>query len=352
VIENQQVQPVQEPLIDTDGGVFEGPSNPPRFDAPLKLENRGVTKQKSQAEAEDPSGLEQFTFWSKQTILKNSVAAKLRVAGMVKEADTLEKCHTQYTFAVCNGCHKTQRFPNRCDLFFCPECQPRLANERRRTVTWWSHQARQPKHVTLTVTNTASLTTGHVQEFRKWFTALRRSVFAKDWVGGFYSFEVTKESSKWHLHLHALIDARWIDQLQLSEKWRKITNGYGYIVRVKDARGQNYLSEVTKYAVKGIMLATWTPAEIATFVTAFKGVRTFGVFGSLYGLRTEFADFLRSVRESKPRCECGCNEARYYSEFEYVSRELVPTPDRASIPPPVPSPQPEFRDFVRPMQPR
>jgi hypothetical protein len=305
----------------------------------VKLEIRGVTSQPSQ-----------FVLWSKQTIYKNSVAAKLRSIGLKDEAHKLENCHTQYTFAVCNGCNHVSKFPNRCDLFYCPECQPRLANDRRRAVEWWTREVQQPKHVVLTVKNISDLTSAHVREFVSWFNKLRRRKFARNWLGGFRSLEVTNEGNGWHLHLHALVNAQWIDSFKLSEEWQSVTNGLGRIVKVKDARQKNYLAEVTKYAVKGVELSCWSPDKIKTFIRAFEGVRTFAVFGSLYGLRTKFAEWFKFIRDQKPLCKCGCSDARYFSESEFLELDLVPRCDNACPIPPPQQPHPEFGFVLSAMQ--
>jgi len=309
------------------------PQESVRFDSPsIELERRGTTQQ-----------LHQHLLWSKCTIHKNTVAAKLREADHQEQSLKLENCHTHYTFAVCSGCNKVNKFPNRCDLFFCPECQPRLSQDRKKAVEWWTKEVRQPKHVVLTCQNVPNLTKFHVQEFRKWFTNLRRSKFAQNWRGGFYSLEVTNEGRGWHLHLHALVDAQWIDSFRLSAAWEKATNGLGKIVKVRDARGKDYLAEVTKYVVKGVQLAAWEKEKIVTFIEAFDGVRTFGVFGSLYGARTKFAEWWKQIRGAKPQCPCGCCHARYFSEAEWLEMDFVATPDMKPLPPPAIPAHPELK---------
>ena len=304
--------------------IDESAPNPPRFDEPsVKLESRGTTQQ-----------IHQSLLWAKSTIHKNTTAAKLRSVGRADEAAKLEQCHTIYTFAQCQGCRTVQKFPNRCDLFYCAECQPRLSGDRKKAVEWWTREIKQPKHVVLTLKNTDDLSKGHVQEAKKWLTNLRRSKFARNWVGGFYSIETTNEGNGWHLHFHLLIDAGWIDAIELSRQWARVTNNMGRIVKVKDARGTNYLAEVTKYAVKGVQLAAWSGEQIKTFIDAFTGVRTFGVFGSLYGARTRFYEFWKAVRGSQPSCKCGCCSIRYFSESEFLELDLRPTNEAAAIPPP------------------
>lgn len=297
-----------------------------RFDlpAPIQLETRGVIRHipailpGSEPEASQPE------FWTAQTQHKNSVAAKLREGGRPDLAATLEDCHSRFTVSVCGACHRVARFPNRCDLFCCPECQPRLARERRNSVEWWSREIHQPKHVVLTMTNTHDLTAGHVQELKHCFSKLRHRKFASNWAGGFYGLEVTNEGRGWHLHLHALVDAKWIDAGQLAVQWASVTSGFGKIVRVKDCRKADYMAEVTKYAVKGSQLAKWSPAQVVEFVNAFEGIRTFGVFGSLFGKRTEFAEWLKTLRDKKPLCPCGCSQLSYFTEVEWFLKQHLP----------------------------
>lgn len=328
--------------------IDEGPEEPPRFDPPaVKLDHRGTTEGKTAPPAGGKAQLHQQLMWSARTIHKNTVAAKLRSIGRITECEKLEKCHTFYTVAVCNSCGTYQKFPNRCDLFYCDECQPRRSSDRQKAVEWWANEIHQPKHVILTVKNVPELNRLHVLEFKKWFKKLRTSAFAKNWLGGFYCLEVTKENRGWHLHLHALINAGWIDAFQLSAHWEKITNGMGKIVKVRDARAKSYLHEVTKYVVKGAQLAAWTPEEIATFIDAFQRVQTFGVFGSLYGMRTEFAEWFKLVRKGHTVCSCGCEQFRFMTEHDFLTLDLLPEREIA-LPPPKQDHTLTF-EFARPL---
>jgi hypothetical protein len=142
------------------------------------------------------------------------------------------------------------------------------------------------------------------------------------------------------------VDARWIDAGQLAVEWNSVNGGWGSIVKVKDCRQGGYLGEVSKYAVKGSMLAKWTGFQINQFIQAFSGVRAFGVFGSLFGKRTEFAAWLETLRDSKPRCSCGSCNVSYISEAEALLRDFVPRSNSATIPPPQPvHPEFDLHDF-------
>ena len=302
--------------------------------SPLQLETRGITSYRPDLAHRAKQPESQSEFWSHQTIHKNTVAAKLREAGMWEEAQKLENCHSTWTIAHCNSCGLEQKFPNRCDNFYCPECQPRLSRDRFRSLEWWTSEVQQPKHVVLTVANIPDLCQGHILELKRWWTRLRARKFCDNWRGGLYGIEVTNEGKGWHLHIHALVDARWIDAPQLAREWCSVTGAAGYIVKVKDVRNADYLREVCKYAVKGNQLATWTPDQIATFVRAFDGVRTFGVFGNLYGKRTEFAEWIKAIRESKPRCSCGSSDVTYSSEIDHIMHDLRPNSESSTRPPP------------------
>jgi hypothetical protein len=306
---------------------------------PLILDLRGVTSQPAKDTAPKQKAKRTPDFWSQSVIHRNTVAAKLRKAGAEEIATKLEDCHAHTTVAVCTNCAKVTTFANRCDLFFCPQCASRLQRERESQVGWWAKEIPQPKHVILTVRNFINLTPDAVEWFRAAWSKLRRSKFAANWRGGFYRFEVTNEGKGWHLHLHALVDADWIDQFGLSEQWAKNTNGAGYIVKVKDARGTDYLHEVTKYVVKGHQLAAWQPEQILQFVTAFTGKRTFGVFGSLYGKRTEFADWIADLKSERPACECGCDTNIFYDQTEWEVHKLDLRPTTKQRPPAIEAPR-------------
>lgn len=295
--------------------------------AEVLLETRGITSQKNKEF--------QRELWCRQTIHKNTVAAKLRSVGRADLSETLESCHSETTWCICKGCKTAKPFLNRCERFYCPECQPTLSRDRERSVGWWSREMQQPKHVVVTLVNEDNLTKNYVKWAKACFAKLRRRKFAANWIGGFYNWEVTKEKAGdvknghvlaggYHLHCHALVEAKWIDVHALAAEWQKVTGGKGRIVYVKDARQHDYLKEVTKYAVKGNQLAAWTGEEIAQFIDAFTGVRTFGVFGSLYGKRTEFRAWIEQLQQTHMKCKCGCTEFWYQSDFDYIHGELIP----------------------------
>jgi hypothetical protein len=277
----------------------------------------------------------QGSLWRSGEVFAASVAAKLREFGRFDLCEPLEHCHTESINLRCSGCRRVNTVWNRCDLFYCPRCQPRLSRERAEGVEWWTKQIAQPKHVVLTTTNTPDLTKAHVRYLIKSFGRLRRMKIWRKVRGGFYRIEVTNEGRGWHLHLHILCDVNYLDASELSKAWNSANRGFGHIVKVKDCRDREYLKEVTKYAVKGSDLAKWSPADIATFVDAFKGVRSFGVFGVLYGKRTEWKEWLASLAEKRATCVCGCSDYKVCTdkELEWLELHVNSPVDKLPLPP-------------------
>jgi hypothetical protein len=262
------------------------------------------------------------------------VAQKLHEAGRDELADTLSECHTKQTIQRCTGCARAVRFWNRCDNLLCPLCQPRLAHERRKAIEWWTKETHQSKHVCLTVRNTEKITRGQINRLKEALNRLRRRKFARGWRGGFGCLEVTNESKGWHLHLHLLVDADWIDQRQLAQEWAKATSQDVAIVWVKDARGKDYQREVQKYIVKGTTLAKWTAEDLGAFVDALQGTRTFFTFGTLYKRNAAYMESVKEQRALRRTCECGCQKFDYFSPDEWEWHKIQTEPLQPNAPPP------------------
>jgi hypothetical protein len=197
-------------------------------------------------------------------------------------------------------------------------------------------ECNQPKHVVLTVRNADHLSKKYLAWFKNKLGRLRRRSIARNWVGGFYALEITNEGRGWHLHCHLLIEARWIDARQLAIEWANLVGQDFAIVKVKDARDVDYVKELTKYVCKPNQLCKWQGDELHEFITTIEGSRMFGVFGSLYKKRTEFAEWLASIREHKPTCDCGCTTQRFFSALEWEAAGCQPTPQPSPRPPPSP----------------
>lgn len=222
------------------------------------------------------------------------------------------------------GCHKPTVIVNRCDRFYCPMCTSRLSFRRRLSVEFWTRQVKEPKHLVLTVRNRNSLSKTYVQSFKINLSKLRRSKVFNSVRGGLVSMEVTNEGKGWHLHSHLLLDSPFLDVKTIARKWASLVGQDFAIVCIKDVRNKSYLSEVTKYAVKGSQLAAWTGNEIAEFIDAFTGVRTFSVFGTLFKDRAKRQQLLNKLGPRSMSCpHCESEDFWYLDTNEWTEYECT-----------------------------
>lgn len=269
-------------------------------------------------------------FWLSCVAHAESVAAKLREVDRHKEADTISACCASPIHRQCCSCKKHEVLLNHCDNFYCPKCTARLARKRQQSIEWWTDQVKQPKHIVLTCRNTAQITKATVQKFQEAIRKLRRMKRQRGWQNGFCCLEITNEGRGWHLHAHILVDAKWIDSQALAEDWAHQIGQDFAIVKVKSCRGDDYLHEVAKYVCKSNTLAAWSGMDIASFIDAFTGIRTFSTFGKFHKLRAQHREFLDQIHDAAILCECGCSVFRLFSEdewqWELLKKEHAPPP--------------------------
>lgn len=260
--------------------------------------------------------------FSPEELWKRSLLAKIEGLIPWQVYDHLSRCGVDEIYRTCKSCHDWQTFYYRCSLKFCPLCNWRIARARAQLLKVWTQTIKQPKHVVLTQRNFPILTRKKIRQFQKAFARLRRSRLFRDVTGGCISIEITNEGNGWHLHAHVLVNAKWIDASALAVKWGKLVGQEFGIVKVKDARGQDYCNEVTKYVVKGSQLSSWEPEIIAQFIHAIKGVKFFSTFGELFKMRREIRDFLEATKPPQKPCDCGCSDFIYEDETRSICGEI------------------------------
>lgn len=222
------------------------------------------------------------TFWPEHRVLARSVAAKLRAGGEARLAARLERCGEEVGSVRCQNCGRSHPARYTCNLRWCPVCAWRISARRAALVSAWAETCAQPKHVVLTGRNTES---PEPRRYGDAFARLRRQKPFRDWTRGCRTIETTNEGRGWHVHLHALVDVRWIDPGELARRWGRLLGQEFAIVKVKDARLIEYLAELAKYACKPAQMAAWPEAEATQFVRACRGVRLFSTWGDLRGFK-------------------------------------------------------------------
>ena len=304
--------------------------------AGITLDQEGLSGQDPSDPSPTPHKVKQKEFWILAGIDRDSIVEKLHLAGSHEIARKLAECHTQQTVQQCTGCTRIVRFWNRCDLVICPICQPRLSYERKKAVSWWCKEVHQPKHVVLTCRNSEKITRTRIENFKRAIRRLRRRKIARGWRGGFGCLEITNEGRGWHLHCHLLIDADWIDAKGLAIVFGELVGQDFAIVHVSDARKGEYLHQVSKYVVKGNQMSKWCPEDVAAFVTALQGTRTFFTFGGLYKREAAFREVLAQLAANRRQCQCGCQKFKYFSPDEWEWHQIANQPRGPAPTPPDP----------------
>jgi hypothetical protein len=166
------------------------------------------------------------------------------------------------------------------------------------------------------------LTRRKLRQFTKALAKLRRQTVFEHVRGGSASIEITNEGNGWHLHAHCLVDATWIPAGELAIAWARLLDQEYGIVKVKDARGADYLAEVTKYVVKSSDMAKWPGEHINEFVRAIKGMRFFFTFGTLTTHAKAINAIILANRPPPAVCECGCSNFVFKTELDEILDDI------------------------------
>lgn len=142
---------------------------------------------------------------------------------------------------------------NRCRERQCPDCQRIRGLKHQAHFSSRVLAMENPKLLTLTLKHNNDALGDTITRLINSFAQLRRHAVWKQQVrGGLYVIELTrnKETKQWHVHLHCLINSKFIPHEWISEHWAKVT-GDSFIVHIKqaDAGTAKYLA---KYVSKAI----------------------------------------------------------------------------------------------------
>ena len=256
--------------------------------------------------------------FEREAIWSASIVSKLQELNRPDLYRPLADCHRYQTHFVCQSCHHETHALNRCDRFYCPLCVGRLAWRRRQKIAWWVKTVPEPKHIVLTQRNSSTFSKTYVHKFQKSLRSLRRSSTFRQVSGGLCSLEVTNERRGWHLHAHLLVDGPFIPGYDLSRAWARRVKQDFAIVKIKDCRDQSYLQEVTKYVIKGSILASFNGWEIECFIDAMTGVRCFSTFGSLFKDNALRMNAINALETPSMTCDKCSGEAFWYlDDAEY-----------------------------------
>lgn len=246
-------------------------------------------------------------------------------------AARLTKCG-QTLNLLCTCCGQLKPVLTRCDLKWCPSCQPALSARTAARYEAITAECDWPLFVTWTTKNFDDNTLNFVRHVRRSFAKLRRLRWWKRRVqGGVASIEVTNIGNGWHPHVHSLLDCQWlaVDEakprigaskaewknkarrvgMELAEQWSLCLARPGSVkVRRVWARdggdSKPVTSEVLKYSCKGTDLVECEERP-GSLIRMLDGCRLVTSWGTFYGHPAT----KRQHKAGAPCDKCGAKSA-------------------------------------------
>lgn len=223
---------------------------------------------------------------------------------------------------TCAQCGYTFQAPVYCGNRFCEVC----GNNRRRRISSKLKAITRNiqyrggfsiKHLVLTIPNVRDIRNA-AKILQKSFRRLRQHSFWQNKVhGGAWTIEVTGRPGKWHVHLHAMLESKFIPHSLLRRHWRKVSPGeIVYIKPIPPAIAINYLVTYVSKCEAEVEYHLYISDQL-------KGLRIFQPFGTWHGI------CLKVETEHYSCPDCG------YTGF-YWNPEEVPW-ERYGRSPPYPS---------------
>lgn len=156
----------------------------------------------------------------------------------------------------CTSCGTSFDAPVNCGNRFCPVCTTRRRCSVRSKLNHIvastpSVEGYDIKFLTLTIPNQENLHDGTVLLVRSFRKLRQRQFFRSRVRGGCYVIEICGTPHRWHIHLHAIIHARYIPHRKLSVIWASCSPGK--IVFITRIPLKAVVSYVTKYITKSVM---------------------------------------------------------------------------------------------------
>lgn len=262
-------------------------------------------------------------------IARETLKLRLWDEGRKDLVKQLSNCGNPLTLA-CADCTERRFVETRCDLKWCPTCQPALAARAADRFARIASKIKWPLFVTWTckhgrhddVTLLRTLQRGMIKiRAQRWW---KRAV-----AGGVNTWEVTRGAHGDHPHGHQLIDCEWLAVTVTKPKWgadkaewsrkgkqsvKEIADQWSMAigrtgtVKVRrcwrDDKGGigGAVREVLKYSVKGSELAQM-PGEIGPLIDVLSRTRLVAGFGSMYGNPA-----IKRRRCAPASCGCGCSK--------------------------------------------
>jgi len=203
-------------------------------------------------------------------------------AGSLK-LDQFEQCRTRAWFIRNSDTGRVRLASKQCRLRWCFHCAEARQQFVTSAVMPWFMTIRRPKLLTLTLKHNQKPLEEQIAFLYKCFTKLRGRKILKDACrGGVWLFQITFNSKRqeWHPHIHALIDSDFVNNNDLKQVWKKITQGSTIIhIRCVDDP-EKTLKHNARYAARPVSLLSIPESRWLELHNGFFGKRICGTWGT------------------------------------------------------------------------
>ena len=245
-----------------------------------------------------------------------------------KAAKRFIECQGKVNY-LCTNCGNTKAVAQNCESRLCLDCSKRTAGKmiqklHKKYKTIQKIVGFRLRMITLTIKTDGqyresiiklgkSMTKLWNNYLFRGIKGLRRTKGNRVLSGLVSSFEFGEESG--NVHAHCLYYGPFIDQEELSIKWKEITKD-SMIVDIRLVTDeQKGMIEVLKYVTN---LEKCEPSKLVQYYEALKGKRRIRTFGVFFGF--DFKD--KNFKPEKPACEkCGGKEWINENGFKWQLRK-------------------------------
>lgn len=150
-------------------------------------------------------------------------------------------------------------------------------------------EGKKARFLTLTLRSTTEPLAELLAKLTRDFTSLRRTkLWRKRVTGGVAFLEVKwkENTQRWHVHLHALLQGRYVPREEISKTWLKIT-GTSEVIDIRIVENEAHCTHyICKYASKPLdKTVVVEPLRLDEAIVALKGKRLCMTFGSWRGYK-------------------------------------------------------------------
>jgi len=223
-----------------------------------------------------------------------SVYSHIDFSAKKSRSEKLKECRTLAWFARHSDTGEVRIISNACKLRWCPICSKAKQYYIQDVVCNWIKSLKHPKFMTLTMKHTDAPLDHQIKWLYKHFRLFRQGrAIAKYFKGGiwFFQLKISDKDTRFHPHLHVILDSEFIPKELLSLEWQKQTKT-SKIVDIRAIFNVSKIADyVSRYCARPANLMDYSFEKAIEIVTVFHGKRLCGTWGSakrlsLTGMKT------------------------------------------------------------------